>query len=412
VLLLPLALAWMVSDIGRRPEQVVPPPQPVVVAPAPKVVVDEVVRNGRFVEGQALSAQLSALGVSPDEVAALLRSVKNVVDARALARGISYQLTFVHDQLQRATLSATNREGVPRRIDASRAPADGEGGVAFAVVVADAPVQTELRGVSADVKSSVYTAIVGAGESPSLVERFVSMFGWSIDFYRQAQKGDRIRMVVEKRFAGLGEERRFLGDGAVLAAEYLHDNQSTRAFQFRSADGLVSGLFAADGTSLERTFVRAPMEITHVTSHFGSRFHPVYKHQKKHEGIDYGAPIGTPVWSVADGVVAESRFSSTAGNMVVVDHGNGLSTEYFHLSRAAVARGVRIKQKQVLGFVGNTGVSTGAHLHFGMLRHGHHVDPSKEQGLPAANPLPLSYREEFEAWLAPLAAQLDSLGST
>ena len=130
----------------------------------------------------------------------------------------------------------------------------------------------------------------------------------------------------------------------------------------------------------------------------------------KHEGVDYGAPVGTPVWSVADGVVKEARFSKTAGNMIVLQHMNGITTEYFHLSKFAadVKPGARIQQKQLIGNVGNTGMSTGPHLHFGMLRAGGHVDPAK-QAFPNAKPVPKEYREELQRFVAPLLAELKAL---
>jgi murein DD-endopeptidase MepM/ murein hydrolase activator NlpD len=141
------------------------------------------------------------------------------------------------------------------------------------------------------------------------------------------------------------------------------------------------------------------------------RFHPVLKHQKKHEGVDYGAPTGTPVWTVADGVVKEARVSPSAGNMVVVQHVNGIATEYFHLSKFAegLRAGARVKQKQLIGYVGSTGMSTGPHLHFGMLRGGSHVDPAK-QNFPNAKPVPKVYRDEFTKLVAPLLRDLKGLG--
>jgi murein DD-endopeptidase MepM/ murein hydrolase activator NlpD len=233
------------------------------------------------------------------------------------------------------------------------------------------------------------------------------VFAWNIDFYRQTQRGDEFRVLVEKQYAG----GRFLGYGKVLAAEYVNAGSVHRGFIFTSKDGKHSGTYDDEGNALQRTFLKSPMEIARLTSRYGMRFHPVLGRAKKHEGVDYGAPTGTPVWTVADGVVKEARWSKTAGNMIVVQHLNGISTEYFHLSRFAegMRAGARVKQKQVIGFVGSTGMSTGPHLHFGMLRSGAHVDPGAQK-FPNAKPVPKEYRSEFDKLAQPLLEQLKALG--
>ena len=252
--------------------------------------------------------------------------------------------------------------------------------------------------------------MLDAGGDPKLVNKFVEVFAWNIDFYRQTHAGDQFRVIAEKKYAGEGSDRRFLGWGKVMAAEYTNVGTTFRGFSFQAADQKFGGFFDETGAALERTFLKNPMEIAHVTSSYGTRFHPILNRQSAHEGVDYGAPIGTPIWSVADGVVAEARFSKSAGNMVLVQHLNGITTEYFHMSRIAdgLAKGTRVKQKQLIGYVGSTGLSTGPHLHFGMVRSGSHVDPSK-QSFPAAKPVPSAYRAEFDALIQPLMTMLEAL---
>ena len=260
------------------------------------------------------------------------------------------------------------------------------------------------------IRGSLYNGMHDAGGDAQLVNKFVDVFAWNIDFYRQAQAGDTFRVLVEKRFADDGDERRFLGYGKVIAAEYVNAGKAFRGFAFETSDKKFAGFYDERGESLERTFLRSPMEVTRITSSYGSRFHPVLKKQKKHEGVDYGAPVGTPIWTVADGVVIDARFSKGAGNMVVIQHVNGLRTEYFHMSKFAegVRAGSRVTQKQIIGYVGSTGMSTGPHLHFGLLRGGHHIDPGTNQ-TETSKPMPPSYRDEYETFVAPLMAQLAAL---
>jgi murein DD-endopeptidase MepM/ murein hydrolase activator NlpD len=280
----------------------------------------------------------------------------------------------------------------------------------FAVEVVDAPVTIAVEGITGSVRGSLYNGLLDAGGDALLVNRFVDVFAWNVDFYRQTQSGDTFRVLVEKRFATDNGEQKFLGWGKVVAAEYVNAGTTFRGFSFASNDQQFAGYYDERGESLQRTFLKNPMEVTRITSSYGSRFHPVLKKQKKHEGVDYGAPTGTPVWSVADGVVVEARYSGSAGNMVLIQHGNGMRTEYFHLSRIGegVRAGARVEQKQTIGYVGSTGLSTGSHLHFGLLRGGQHLDPAAQK-FETAKPLPEGYRAEFDAFVAPLLAQLAAL---
>ena len=380
---------------------------------APRVVTDALRPN------EALSSALARHGVSANAVSSLVRDLKGSIDVRSLRVGLSFQLAFdraTAGELQTFKVRTLAPTGVPRdlvavRVDPSITTPDDGQGPHFRIDATDASIVTTVEGISGRVGGSLYQAMLAAGEDANLVNKFVDVFAWNIDFYRQTQRGDEFRVLVEKRYAGEGDARRFMGYGRVLAAEYQNAGRISRGFLFESKDRHHSGFYDDHGEALQRTFLKNPMEVSHITSSFGMRFHPVLGHNKKHEGIDYGAPIGTPVWSVADGVVAAARFSSTAGNKVTVRHMNGIETEYFHFSRFAegVHAGMRVKQKQLIGYVGTTGLSTGPHLHFGMKRGGAHVDPSKQKFRNGAG-VPHAYRTEFDALVTPLLAELSALG--
>ena len=451
--LLPLALAVVVtafSDVARpslerlqarvRPTPVVvaPPPAPVVVeAPPPPPAPPDLTEHDTLRAGEALSTALARHGIGAEDVSNLVRDVKDILAVRSLRAGAPYSVLKRDDgKLQRFTFKTTNSDGIPRTISAMRlaeppvieAPRNDDlvGATAmvatdpsdrsaktikadFDVIVEDAAVDVVVEGLAGEVRGSLYNGLIDAGGDAVLVNRFVDVFAWNIDFYRQTRAGDTFRVLVEKKYAGVGDDRRFLGFGKVVAAEYVNAGTALRGFAFESRDEKFSGVFDGEGGSLERTFLRNPMEVTRITSNFGTRFHPVLGRKKRHEGIDYGAPVGTPVWSVADGIVVEKRFSRSAGNMVVVQHINNIRTEYFHLSRFAdIKAGARVKQKQLIGFVGSTGMSTGPHLHFGMRKSGAHVDPGKQK-FPSAKPVPDAYLVEYRTFVEPLIAQLQAL---
>jgi murein DD-endopeptidase MepM/ murein hydrolase activator NlpD len=290
--------------------------------------------------------------------------------------------------------------GVPRTVTAKLAQDR------YAVTVHDARLDRRVEAMGGEVRSSLYTAVLQDGGDAVLVNRFVDVFAWNIDFYRQPQRGDRWKVVVEKHYAG----GRFLGFGDVLAAEYVNAGHVHRGFKYAAKDGKVAGIFDDEGQSLANAFLKSPLEIARITSSYGQRFHPVLRREKKHEGVDYGAATGTPFWAVADGVVKEARWSKTAGNMLVVRHVNGYETEYFHCSKFAdgIRPGARVKQKQVIGYVGTTGRSTGPHLHFGMSKQGTRVDPQKQKFVKQKG-VPKDHARDFQGHIEPLLELLKAL---
>lgn len=270
----------------------------------------------------------------------------------------------------------------------------------------DTPITQKRTVLSGKVSSSLYEGILSAGGDATLVNRFSDLFGWQLDFYREAQRGDSFKVIVESRYA----EGRLIGYGKILAAEYNNSGKIYRGFRFESRDSKFEGFFDERGQSIEKGFLRAPMALTRITSRYGQRFHPVLQRQKKHNGVDYGASTGTPFWSIADGVVLEARYSPTAGRMIRVRHRGGYVTEYFHASRIAsgVRPGAFVKQKQVIGYVGTTGRSTGPHLHFGMMLNKNYVDPSKQR-FPAGQPLPNRLTGSYFTTIKPLVEELKKI---
>lgn len=249
------------------------------------------------------------------------------------------------------------------------------------------------------VNSSLYASMIASGADASLVNNFSDIFGWQIDFYREAKKGDYFKMVVEKNYI----EGRFVGYGSVIAAEYITGLKKLRGFRFDSTDGKVVGFFDEKGQSLKNAFLKTPLKLASIGSKFGMRFHPVLKTYRPHNGVDYGAKTGTPFMAVASGVVIEAGFSKFNGNWARIRHMNGYDTEYLHASRLAkgIYKGAKVTQGQVVGYVGSTGLATGPHLHFGMRKNGSYINPAKQ--IFDRNPgVPKSHMNEFLASVNPV----------
>src|SRR5262249_35500791 len=166
--------------------------------------------------------------------------------------------------------------------------------------------------------------------------------------------------------------------------------------------------FMQDGTSARKAFLKSPLKYANITSRFGNRFHPVLNYVKEHNGIDYGAPVGTPVWAVGDGTVTRAGYDGASGKHVCLRHLNGREPCYLHLSGfgPGVRVGARVMQKQVIAYSGNTGLSTGPHLHFALKRGGHFVNPLNQK-FPRAEPVPAQFRPDFSERIAPWLAQLN-----
>ncbi len=263
--------------------------------------------------------------------------------------------------------------------------------------------ETQLALVELTVDTSVWDAAKAAGEKPEIAVTLSDVFAWDIDFYRDVQKGDRMRAVVEK----VVSKGRVLEYGNVLAASYVGSTVGKKkSFRYRMPDGTES-YFLEDGTSARKTFLKSPLKFATITSGFGSRFHPILKYVGAHNGVDYGTPTGTPVWAVADGTVVRAGWDKGGGNMVCVRHVMSLETCYLHLSKVEVKEGQRVPQKAVIGESGSTGLSTGPHLHFAMKRGGAFVNPLN-QNFPRADPLPKTLIGDFREKAAVLDAQLEA----
>ncbi|MBI5494344.1 MAG: M23 family metallopeptidase [Deltaproteobacteria bacterium] len=374
------------------------PPAPALVPPpAPGVVTvrDTTVRLGQG----TLGGVLASAGVSAEDAARALAALPQTFEPRRMRAADLVGIRSEDGALAELELRGFREDGAPQRVSVTRGP---DGTWHSATAAAEVRVVQEV--VRGTIRDTLYDSLIALREGPALINRFVDVFDSQVDFYREVQNGDTFRLVVEKRYAG----DRLVGYGRVLAAEYRQAGRTLRGFWWAGPEGK-GGHYDERGRALLTAFLKTPMEFTRITSSFGMRFHPVLHERRAHNGVDYGAPTGTPVWSVGDGRVLSARAEGACGNAVLVQHPNGLTTGYCHLSRfaAGMRAGARVGQRQVIGYVGTTGRSTAPHLHFLMKRNGDYVNPQKIEA-PRRAGLSGAELAKFHAILPDLVSRLEN----
>jgi murein DD-endopeptidase MepM/ murein hydrolase activator NlpD len=248
-------------------------------------------------------------------------------------------------------------------------------------------VETRVAYTQGQITSNFWNAAITAGLDDNQIINLANVFGWDIDFALDLRKGDTFNVVYENRYID-GE---YIGAGKILAAEFVNRGEVFQAIRFKDGH-----YYTPDGNSMRKAFLRAPVNFKYISSNFKlRRFHPVQKRWKAHRGIDYAAKTGTPVVAAGDGKVIRSQYDKYNGHHVFIQHGNGIETKYLHFSKRKVKKGQRVKQGQVIGYVGSTGLAAGPHLHYEFLLNGVHRNPRTVK-LPDAKPIESKYRKEFE----------------
>jgi murein DD-endopeptidase MepM/ murein hydrolase activator NlpD len=259
-------------------------------------------------------------------------------------------------------------------------------------------LETQLVKVVGEIRSSLFEAMDAAGEQDQLTIAFAEVLAWEIDFYKDVKEGNRFKVVVEKVYKG----DQFIRYGPIHAVEYQKGEKTIRGI------GYQGDFYNEKGISLRKAFLKTPLRFNRISSRFSrARRHPILGGVMPHFGVDYAAPSGTPVWAVADGTVVSCGWSGGFGKQVILRNLNGYLTYYGHLScySPGMRRGTRVRQKQILGYVGSTGLSTGPHLDYRLAKDGRFKNPLKESfptGLPIRKEEMGSFqkrRDEMVAWL-------------
>lgn len=260
-----------------------------------------------------------------------------------------------------------------------------------------------LEVVTATISSSLFEAVRKAGERSELAWKLSDIFAWDIDFIRDIQPGDQFKVLVGKRY----QEGKFSGYGKIQAAVFINNGKRFDAFLHKSSTG-VSGYYDGEGNSLQKAFLKAPLAFSRISSKFTpKRLHPILHTVRAHPGVDYAAPMGTPIKTVGDGVITGIGYSKTMGNHVIIRHFNGYLTRYYHMSKFAkgMKKNKRVLQGEIIGHVGMTGLATGPHLCFSIKKNGKLLNPLTYNS-PSATPVNPHEMEQFLAKVKKLSQKM------
>jgi len=273
----------------------------------------------------------------------------------------------------------------------------------FAAAIQVKSIEKRTNYAIGQIDSSLFEAGKEAGLSDTLIMKMVNIFGWDIDFALDIRKGDQFALIYEEQFLN----GRKINDGAILAAEFINQGRIYRALRFTDANNH-SDYYTPEGLSMRKAFLRTPVDFRRISSRFGKRHHPVLNKMRLHKGVDYAARSGTPIKASGDGKVIFRGKKGGYGRTVIIQHGGRYSTLYAHMSRfkKGVFAGKRVKQGQIIGYVGRSGRATGSHLHYEFRVNGVHRNPLTIR-LPNAAPIKKQYRGSFARAANALLAQLD-----
>lgn len=268
-------------------------------------------------------------------------------------------------------------------------------------------VRIDRKTVSGSIESSLWEALTAKNIDTNLAVKLSEIYAWTIDFHH-LQKGDGFQAIFEKKFVG----GKSIGIGKIIAANFIHKEKSFYAFYFEQDDR--GSYFDEQANSLEKAFLKAPIKFSRITSGYSTRrFHPILKKYKPHFGIDYAAKTGTPIMSTGDGVVVKTGYDSKNGRYVKIRHNSIYTTQYLHMSRIArgIKRRTKVKQGDIIGYVGSTGLATGPHLCYRFWKNGRQVNPSKED-IPSVEPVKKAHLQQFNQQIANLEQQLNDLNQS
>jgi murein DD-endopeptidase MepM/ murein hydrolase activator NlpD len=378
----------------------VPAPEAIPGSRPEKAPLVRITTEGAMRRGETLASALEKNGVSSAAVHLIATEIEPVFNFRYARPGDGYRL--IQDETGqvlwfRYTRSPLQHYTIER---------NGEG---YRLSRHDPELVRRRARIAGLVSTSLYEAVEALGEEVGVANDFAEIFAWDVDFTRGVKPGDEFSILYERLFL-VGERgtETYVRPGRILAGQYSNGLQEHRAVYFEREEGR-GGYYRPDGSSVKRELLRAPLNYRRISSQFSrSRLHPILKVRRPHLGVDYAAPYGTPVWAVADGTVIFRGVEGGLGRLVKVRHSDGYVSYYGHLSRYAQSLrvGQRVQQKEVLGFVGSTGLSTGPHLHFQLMKHGRPVDPGAVHS-PAGEPIPPASRQTFARVRDGLLRELD-----
>ena len=390
LILIPLTILLSCTHSGNRPESIqaiqdttsVPErASQVFIYGIPSDSFDLI--TGRIKRNGFLSEVLLQHGVSMQEIDQTIKNSKSVFDVRKIRSGNNYILFCDRDSNGKAKYLVYEHDPQISYVFSFNDSLN--------ITPFRKQITSEIKYSSGTIKTSLWDAMIDGGLHPNLAVQLSEVFAWTVDFFG-LQKGDNFKVIYEE----LSIEGKSLGTGKIYGAQFNRSGSSITAIPFIQ-DGRES-FFDIDGNSLRKAFLKAPLVFSRISSHFSSaRMHPILRIVRPHYGVDYAAPIGTPVHAIGDGRIISATNEGGAGRMVKIQHNSVYATGYMHLSRFGdgISTGKFVKQGDIIGYVGSTGLSTGPHLDFRFYKNGSPVDPLKVDA-PPVEPVSEENKAKFE----------------
>ena len=389
VVLLVLLIAYCGRSCDHRGEpgftqemiDTVTPPEPTYFY---GICIDSMyVEEGQIAKGQFLSTLFASKGISPKVTDHIARNHKDVFDVSKIRSGNRYYFLMTNDTLEMPLFWIYE---IDRRNYALFSLTDSLTAWRF-----QKDLEVRLARTSGVITSSLWNAVIANGGDANLAVHLSDVYAWTIDFFG-IQEGDCFDVVYDRQYIDGSP----VGMGEVIYCNFVHRGDTIRAIAYEQ-DGIM-GFYNEKGENLRKAFLKAPLNYRRISSTFSnSRYHPVLKIYRPHHGVDYAAPAGTPVSSIGDGTVIKKAYQAGgAGYYLKIKHNATYTTSYMHLQSYAkgIAEGVRVKQGQVIGYVGSTGIATGPHLDFRVYKNGTAIDPLKMES-PPADPIKKADMEQF-----------------
>ncbi len=379
----------------HRAPQTIPAPAVSAVTPSKSQVseVKEIVAT--FGKNQTITTALAQFGLSSRQVYEFVKSTLPVYNLAKVKAGQQFRLNLTPDGMIGKFLYPVDDE---RYLTVYR---DHD---RFVPVMKKFAYEVRTESVSGSINESLFQAVTESGEQEKLALDLADIFMWDVDFYTDIQKGDSFRMLVQKEYL----DGKFVKYGPIVAAILNNQNKDIMGFRFVDENG-VAGYYGPDGKALKKSFLKSPLKFARISSGYSTaRMHPILKILRPHLGVDYAAPVGTPVVAVGSGMVEFAGNSGASGRMVKLRHAGSYETCYLHLSRIAVRSGSRVAQGDVIGYVGATGLATGPHLDFRVIFHGNYTNPTKVV-FPPAPPVSQSSFARFATLRDELEGRLEHL---
>ncbi|WP_175545935.1 M23 family metallopeptidase [Salegentibacter echinorum] len=362
------------------------------------VLNDFEVVKGVVESGDSFGYLLDQQGVDRGKIYEISQKVKDTFNPARITAGKKYMILKAKDSAKTPQYFVYQNDKINYTVVGI--------GDSISAVKKKRPVSVKRRKISGVIASSLSEAVQEQGLSNLVMYRLSDIYQWSIDFFK-LQKGDQFKMIYSEKYI---DDTIFAGIENVEAAVFKHGDRPFYAFEYE-IDSITgkSSFYDEEAKALQSFFLKAPLNYSRISSRYTKRrFHPVQKRWKAHLGTDYAAATGTPIVSTADGRVIASSYTSGNGNYVKVKHNDKYTTQYLHMSKRNVKNGARVKQGDVIGYVGSTGLATGPHVCYRFWVHGKQVDPYR-QNLPTAKKLAANEKENYFAAIKDLRKTLDDI---